>query len=221
MPDASDGALSARHSHPRSLPVSVVMLVVMRRPRTRGRSRPDRAPRRPGRPIRYRAAGVGRRGIGGHRRQRQHRRQIGVDPLRRSAPQPGVHPQVRTTLEPHLELGVEVIRAGERPARQKRRLQVAVDPLDEAFAFGMPRREHDRASSRTAALASWPMVHRLDDAMPPNPRRPMCSADVTQLGRTVGRSVSPAASRGCPLADLGRRHGAALVRRPRRRAHAP
>ena len=70
----------------------------------------------------------------GDRRQRQHRRLVRGDPVGRGAaqrpPRPGVHQR-----EPVLQLGVEVGRAGERPAGQERALQVVVGPLDDALGL--------------------------------------------------------------------------------------
>ena len=70
----------------------------------------------------------------GDRRQRQHRRLVGGDPVGRGAaqrpPRPGVDQR-----QPVLQLGVEVRRAGERPAGQERAFQVVMGPLDQPLGL--------------------------------------------------------------------------------------
>jgi hypothetical protein len=76
-------------------------------------------------------------------RQAQHRGAVGVDPVGRGAAQRATMPPVGQA-QPAVELGVEVGRAGEAPAGQKRGLQIAVGPLDQALGFRVGRADqHD------------------------------------------------------------------------------
>ena len=72
-----------------------------------------------------------------HRRQLSHRRAIRGHGLRRDRAGGGVTAAVGHPGQPVTELGVEVRRRGELPARQKRGPQVAVGPFHQAFGFGV------------------------------------------------------------------------------------
>jgi hypothetical protein len=73
-----------------------------------------------------------------HRRQGQHRGPVGLDPVGGCAAQ---HPPwtLIDAAQPVAELGVEVGRGAEAAARQKRGLQVAVGPLDQALGLRITR----------------------------------------------------------------------------------
>ena len=86
--------------------------------------------------------------VGQQRRQRHHGRQVLVDALRRPAPQPRVDPHVGLGLQPVAQLGVEVVTPGEAPAGHEARLQIAVGPFHDPFAFGVALGQHDRAHAQ-------------------------------------------------------------------------
>ena len=91
--------------------------------------------------------------VGQQRRQRHHGRQVLVDALGRPAPQPGVDPHVGLVLQPVAQLGVEVVTVGEAPAGHEARLEIAVGPFHDAFAFGVALGQHDRAHAEGALQA--------------------------------------------------------------------
>lgn len=78
-----------------------------------------------------------------HRRQRHHRRQVGPDPLRRSAPQRPLAALVGLPGNPRRDPDVEVVRAGERPPGQERALEIVVEAFDHALGLRVPRAAHD------------------------------------------------------------------------------
>ena len=73
-----------------------------------------------------------------HRRQRQHRGPVGLDPVGRGAAQHPAMPLVGQH-QPVGQLGVEVGRRGEAAAGQERGLQIAVGPLDQPLGLRIAR----------------------------------------------------------------------------------
>ena len=122
----------------------------------------------------------------GDRRQRQHPLQVGSDPIpRRAAERPpgaGVH-----QAQPSRQLGVEVGWSGERPTRQKRSLQIVVQPLDQALASGLAGRQISTFVPRGAAEA---LAGRGELAAPAAPAADRALAVPDQHPRTAPRPAS-------------------------------
>ena len=82
--------------------------------------------------------------VGQQRRQRHHGRPVLVDALGGPAPEPRVDPHVGLGGQPFVQLTVEVVTTGEAPTGHEARLQIAVGPFHDAFAFGVALGQHDR-----------------------------------------------------------------------------
>ena len=85
-----------------------------------------------------------------HRRQSQHRRLISVDPVQRTATQHPMHPGVGSSQELG-QLRVEVRRRGEAAPRQKRALQIVVEPFHQALGLRVGRLADDHLRAQRAA----------------------------------------------------------------------
>ena len=126
----------------------------------------------------------------------EHRRPVGVPPLHRPAPQAAVLAAVRP-VQPRLELGVEVRRRGEGPARQERRLQIAVGALDQALGLRIPRLALDdpdpeRPAERLELSVSFGLPARHDP-----------TADSLSQTNAFGTAPSRCSSSQCPAIRSG------------------
>ena len=83
------------------------------------------------------------------RRQPQHRGAVRGDPLGRGAAEHPFDPGVGDR-QPCAELGVEVLRAGERPSGQEGALQVVVGAFDDALVLGFAGSQHDHLGGQHA-----------------------------------------------------------------------
>nr|AAG24941.2 unknown [Frankia sp. Ar15] len=101
--------------------------------------------------------------------QFQHRPQIGLQQIDRTAPDRPHGAGIRQR-QPFSQLDVEILRGDEPPARQKRRLEIAVGPLDDTLIFRVPwRRKPDLGRQRSRE----PRRRRRHPAGPPDRRFPI------------------------------------------------
>jgi hypothetical protein len=88
--------------------------------------------------------GLAPRRVGQHRLKRHHGGPVLGDAVRGPTPKRRVNTAVGSP-QPRSELGVEVLRAREPPARQEAGLEIPVGPLDQALGLGVARLAHDDA----------------------------------------------------------------------------